>query len=510
MNSAFITEERDRLLDELHRFLAIPSVSALPAHAPDCRHAAEWLVRHLERLGCPVATLLEGEGHPVVWAESPPVEGAPTLLVYGHYDVQPADPLDEWLSPPFAPAIRDGRLHARGAADDKGQVFCLLKAYEAVLDGNKRPPVNVRFLIEGEEESGGVTLASLLAREPERTQADAVLVADSAFFAPGWPAVYTGLRGICYAEIHLRTLQRDLHSGAYGGVAPNALETLTRLLTDLKGRSGRIRIPKLYEAVEPPTKAERKAWKKLPFDEEAFRLDEVTSPALTGLQDYSVFERIWALPTFEIHGIQGGFTGEGAKTVIPAQAVAKVSLRLPPGLRYTKVARWLTRAVEKRVPAHAHVEVRLLHGADPVQQETDHPVFAILDRAFEEVVGRPTVPVRSGGSIPVIPLLKQGGAPVLVTGIGLPDDGLHSPNEKLDLQQLWDGIAVFGRFYELLAENGLRGEKGQKGEKSKKGAKRRKGKKPVRGEEGEGGENGEEGEKGAKPPKGKQRENEET
>jgi acetylornithine deacetylase/succinyl-diaminopimelate desuccinylase-like protein len=455
MDTEFATREQDRLLHELFEFLSIPSISTIPDHARDCRAAAEWLVKHFKGLGCPVATLLEGEGHPVVWAESPRVEGAPTLLVYGHYDVQPVDPLPEWKSPPFQPTIRDGRVYARGAADDKGQVYCLMKAYEAVLDSDQRPPLNVNFIVEGEEESGGKAIATLLAREPERTKADAVLVADMSYYAPGWPAVYSALRGLCYAEIRLRTLQRDLHSGTYGGAAPNAIEVLARLLSRLKKASGKIEIPKLYSSVERPSRKERHAWHSLPFNEEAFLRDEVTGKALTGLRDFTVLERVWALPTLEIHGIRGGFTGEGAKTVIPAEAVAKVSLRLVPGQSWEKAGKWLTRAVEKLTPNYADVEVRLLHGADPVEVDVGHPVFRWLDEAFERVAGRKTVTVRAGGSIPVIPLLGASGAPVILTGIGLPDDGLHSPNEKLDWHQLWEGIEVFGRFYEKMASQGV-------------------------------------------------------
>lgn len=459
MDTTFLAREHDRLLTELFAFLSIPSISTGPDHVRDCRKAAEWLVDHFRGLGCPVATLIEGEGHPVVWAESPRVPDAPTLLIYGHYDVQPVDPVNEWVTPPFEPTIRDGRVYARGAADDKGQVYALIKAYESVLDANRRAPLNVNFLIEGEEENGGKSVATLLGREPERTRADAVLVADMSYHAPGWPAVYTALRGLCYAEIHLRTLQRDLHSGTYGGAAPNAIETLARLLTRLKRASGRIAIPKLYRSIEAPSRRERKAWRSLPFNEEAFQRDEVTGKALTGMRAFSVLERVWALPTFEIHGIRGGFTGEGAKTVIPAAAAAKVSLRLVPGHSWEKVGRWLTRAVEKLAPSYAEVEVRLLHGADPVQVDIDHPVFGVLDAAFEKVVGRKAVAVRAGGSIPVIPLLGTSGAPVILTGIGLPDDGLHSPNEKLDLHQLWEGIDVFGRFYEGLAATRVKGKR---------------------------------------------------
>ncbi|MEO5824305.1 MAG: M20/M25/M40 family metallo-hydrolase, partial [Gemmatimonadales bacterium] len=385
------------------------------------------------------------------WGEGPHVPGAPTLLIYGHYDVQPVDPVEEWHSAPFTPSIRDGRIYARGAVDDKGQVFCLLKAYEASRDDNGMPPINVRFIFEGEEECGGQVIFDLLAAEPERVAVDAVLVADMSYYAPGWPAVYTALRGMCYAELHVRTLQRDLHSGSYGGVAPNAIETLVRMLSKLKSGSGKIKIPKLYKAVDKPSKSERKGWDSLPFDEQEFLENEVTGKALTGLTDFSVFERTWALPTFEIHGIKGGFTGEGAKTVIPAAGMAKISLRLVPGLSLDFVKEQLEKAVAKVAPDYADWELRFLHGGDPVQVEVSHPAFRILDRAFEEVVGRATVAVRAGGSIPIVPELGRGGAPVLLTGIGLPDDGLHSPNEKLDLQQLWDGIEVFRRFFELLA-----------------------------------------------------------
>ncbi len=454
MDTSFSTREQSRLLRELTEFLAIPSISALPSHAGDCRRAAQWLMDDLTRLGCPVVQLIEGDGHPIVWAEGPKVPGAPTLLIYGHYDVQPVDPVDEWRTPPFEPTIRDGKLFARGTADDKGQVFCLLRAYEAIRDAGGRPPLNVHFIFEGEEECGGHMIDELLKREPERTKADAALVCDMSYYAPGIPGVYTALRGMCYAEITVRTLQRDLHSGTYGGVAPNAIETLVRLLSDLKDEDGRINIPKIYKSVVPPSKAELRDWNRLPFRKKEFLKDEVTAKALTGLKKYSVFERTWALPTFEIHGIKGGFVGEGAKTVIPAVATAKVSLRLVPGLPFADVAKWLERAVKAAIPKYAEVSLKILHGGDPVQVDTSAPAFAVLDAAFKEVVGKPAVRVRAGGSIPIIPRLGTMGAPVLLTGIGLPDDGLHSPNEKLDLHQLWEGINVFGRFMERFAETG--------------------------------------------------------
>lgn len=438
--------DRDRLLRELSEFLRIPSVSTLPPHDEDCRAAAAWVAAELRRLGCQDVEFLGSETHPVVWGVGPNVPGAPTLLIYGHYDVQPPDPLGEWTTPPFEPTVRDGRLYARGAADDKGQVFCLLKAIEAA----GRPPVNFRFLIEGEEEFGSKVLFDLLKREPQRTRADVVLVADMSYVAPGWPAVYTMLRGLCYAEITVRTAKSDLHSGEYGGAAPNAHEELARLLGRLKGEDGRINIPGLYAAVQRSTKAELSAWKKLPFKEKDFLTKRVRAKGLTGLKQYSVLERLWALPTFEIHGILGGFTGQGAKTVIPAEAIAKVSLRLVPNQKLQTVEKQLAAAVKRLAPKHVTATVKFLHGADPAQIKLDHPAFQLLDRAFKGVVGRGTVPARAGGSIPVVPALGAGGAPVILTGIGLPDDRLHAPDEKLDLKQLWDGIQVFRRFYELL------------------------------------------------------------
>lgn len=470
MDIAFVSREQPRLLRELSEFLSIPSISALPAHAADCRRAADWLTGHLRALGCPTVELIEGPGHPVVWAEGPKVPGRPTLLIYGHYDVQPPDPLEEWTTDPFRPTVRDDKLYARGAADDKGQVFCLLKAYEAVLDQKGRPPLNVHFIFEGEEECGGRVIFDLLRKEPERTRADAALVCDMSYYAPGWPAVYTALRGLCYAEISVRTLERDLHSGSYGGVAPNAIETLVRILGKLKSESGEISVPGLYDAVQPPTRHELDTWKQLPFDQERFLTEEVTGKALTGLADRSVYERVWALPTFEIHGIRGGFTGDGAKTVIPAQATAKVSLRLVPGQRTEEVGRALQSAVAALAPQWAEVKVTLLHGGNPVQVNVDHPAFEILNKVFEAVEGRKAVQVRSGGSIPIVPELGLSGAPVILTGIGLPDDGLHSPNEKLDLRQLWSGIEIFGRFFELFAEKGAGGQQGKVAKGKRKAA----------------------------------------
>jgi acetylornithine deacetylase/succinyl-diaminopimelate desuccinylase-like protein len=430
----FVTAEQDRMLEELKELLRIPSVSTDPSHKSDCRKAGEWMMQHLEAMGCIKAELLASDEYPVVHAEGPERPGKPTVVIYGHYDVQPPDPLDLWESPPFEPTVRDGNLYARGATDDKGQVFAVV------------------FLIEGQEETGSNVLWDLLDQRPELTEADAVIVSDTPYFAPGWPAIEAGLRGICYGEIKVRTLKGDLHSGLYGGVAPNAHETLVRILAKLKSSNGRIKIPGLYEAVKRPSKAERKAWGKLPFKEHKFMRDEVGAEALTGLTSYSVFERLWALPTFEIHGITGGFTGEGAKTVIPAEATAKVSLRLVPNQREKSVRKQLKRALKAIAPDYADVSVEFIHGADPVLVDVTGAAVQKMDRAFREVEGRGAVPIRSGGSIPVVAGLGKSGAPVILSGIGLPDDNLHAPNEKIAVDQFLKGVKVFGTFLNMMAE----------------------------------------------------------
>jgi acetylornithine deacetylase/succinyl-diaminopimelate desuccinylase-like protein len=447
--AAFVQTHQARMLDELKALLSIPSISTDPAHNSDCRRAAEWLGDHLKALGCPTVEYLASETHPIVWAEGPPAPGKPTVLIYGHYDVQPPDPLDEWTSPPFEPTVRDGNIYARGATDDKGQTFATVKAFEAYVAAGP-PSVNVRFVLEGQEESGSKVLFDFLQREPERTRADAVLVADTPYYAPAWPAVETGLRGLCYAEIRVRTAKSDLHSGLYGGVAPNAHETLVRILAGLKGENGRIRIPGLYELVERPAKAVRDQWAKLPLNQRKFLREEVGAKALTGIQKATVFERLWALPTFEIHGITGGFTGEGAKTVIPAEAAAKVSLRLVPKQTEKKVQKLLLAAVKKLAPKYADVKVTFVHGADPSLVDVNAKPMELMSQAFKEVEGRGVVPVRSGGSIPIVPELGKTGAPVILSGIGLPDDRLHAPDEKISLEQVWKGVRVFARFFELM------------------------------------------------------------
>lgn len=448
-----VSQHRRRMLTELKALLRIPSVSTDPAHDSDCREAALWLADHLRALGCPSVELLGSHTHPVVHAKGPEIGDGPTILVYGHYDVQPPDPIEKWESPPFEPTERGGDLVARGATDDKGQLFAIIKAFEITsLVGD--PPVNVRFLLEGQEESGGEVLLELTTKQPELFHADVVVVADGPYYAPGWPCVVVGTRGICYAEITLRTLKEDLHSGLYGGVAPNALEELTRLLAALKTPTGRIRIPGIYDSVRRPNRAERESWECLPFCESRFLREEVQASTLVGDSRCSVHERLWALPTLDIHGITGGYEGDGVMTVIPAEARATVSLRLVPDQRPHVVFRQLTDALTEAAPSHAEVDVQLLTEAEPVLVDVAHPAFDRLSVAFHVVEGRGLALTRSGGSLPIVSALSKSGAVVLLAGIGLPDDRLHAPNEKICIEQFTNGIRVFARFFQSMASCG--------------------------------------------------------
>ena len=448
--SDFVTREQSRLLADLSDWLRIPSISTQPEHAADCRRAAAWIAGRLERLGCRVETIETG-GHPILWATGPQVRGAPTVLCYGHYDVQPPDPVAEWISPAFEPTVRDGMLFARGTADDKGQVFCVVAALEALKATRGSLPINLHYLIEGEEETGSDGLTDLLTREPDRTRADAVLVTDTNIVAPGQPSADVGLRGIVHAEIHVRTLKADLHSGLYGGAAPNAIETLLHLLEKLKGEDGRIRIPGFYDRVKRPTAKELKAWRALPMKEKGFKA-EAGAKGLIGERKYSFIERIWSRPTLEVHGIVGGYTGAGSKTVIPAEATAKISLRLVPDQRGKEAGAQLVKAAKRLAPKYADVEVKVFSTVDPAETPLDSRPFRVMDAAFREIWGKGIAPIRSGGSIPIVPLLQQRGAPVVMAGIGLPDDRLHAPNEKLTLDQLWKGIPLFARFFEMLGD----------------------------------------------------------
>ena len=444
---------RERFEGELFDFLRIPSISTLPDHKPDIARAADYARRQLVQAGLKSVEIVEGTGHPLVYGEWLGAPGKPTILFYGHYDVQPVDPIDEWLSPPFEPTVREGQVYARGASDDKGQVLANIKALEALRQAHGQLPVNVKFLIEGEEEVGGEAVAEFVASNPERLAADAALVSDTAMYLPETPTICTGLRGLVYTEWIAQGPARDLHSGLYGGVAPNSVFGLVEMLAKCKDARGRVLIPGFYDDVEVPSEAERLSWDRIPFDEDAYRRDEVGASTLTGEPGYSVFERVGARPTFEVHGIPGGFMGPGAKTVIPAAATAKVSARLVPNQDPLAILRLMQDFATENAPAGIEIDVQLVHKAPATLAATDHPMIRTASDALQETWGRETVFIRSGGTIPVVGEFQEHlGIPTLLMGYGLPDDALHAPNEKFSLRNFHMGIASTGRFLELLGE----------------------------------------------------------
>jgi acetylornithine deacetylase/succinyl-diaminopimelate desuccinylase-like protein len=445
----FATQNHSRFLSELKDLLRIPSVSTLPEHKGDCRRAAEFLAKELKRIGMEKVRLIDTEGHPLVYGDWLHAAGKPTALVYGHYDVQPADPLDEWISPPFEPTERNGNIYARGAVDDKGQVWAQVKALESLMTANKGLPLNVRVLFEGEEEVGGEGIASYVASKPDNLKADFALVSDTDLFADGLPTLCVGLRGMIYTEIEVRGSKTDLHSGMYGGAAPNPFVALAQIIAKLKDDNGYINIPGFYDDVIPPSPEELAAWKSLPFDEEHYRETEVGSSKLVGESGFSILERTWARPTLDVHGMPGGFTGAGAKTVIPAKAVAKVSMRLVPNMTPAKAFAQYKSYVEKVAPQGVQVDVRLIHSGDPCLIPVNNEYIQAATKALHEVWGKDTVFIRSGGSIPIVgDLDRHLGLPSVMMGFGLPDDNIHAPNEKFKLQNFELGIRSLIRFME--------------------------------------------------------------
>jgi len=451
---AFAHENAARFVDELKLFLRIPSISTDPEHAGDVRKAAEFVANELRRIGMQQVGLIETTtvahpvGHPLVYAEWLGTPGAPTVLMYGHYDVQPPDPMDEWKSPPFEPQERDGNLYARGAVDDKGQMWMHVKALESLLMANGgKLPVNVRVIIEGEEEVGGEGIAAFVREHPKQLKADVALVSDTEMFAPDLPTLCVGLRGMIYTEIEARGAMTDLHSGMYGGAAPNPFIALCQIISQLKDHDGRITIPGFYDKVAKPSDAELKAWRALPFDEEHYRKTEVGSSVLTGEPGYSVLERTWARPTLDVHGMPGGFTGAGAKTVIPAKALAKVSMRLVPDMTPADTFEKYKGYVQSLCPAGISLDIRLIHSGDPIVVSTDNSYVKRATEAMHEVFGKDTVFVRGGGSIPIVgDFIRELGIPTLLMGFGLPDDNLHAPNEKFHLANFRRGIESIIRF----------------------------------------------------------------
>jgi acetylornithine deacetylase/succinyl-diaminopimelate desuccinylase-like protein len=446
---AYARQNHPRFLNELKDFLRIPSISTLPENKGDCRRAAETLVAELTRIGMKNARLLETQGHPLVYAEWLEAAGKPTALCYGHYDVQPVDPINEWVTPPFEPTVRDGNLYGRGTCDDKGQVWAQIKALDSLFAAYGKLPINVRVILEGDEEVGGEGIADFVATKPPELKSDFALISDTELFAPGLPTLCVGLRGMIYTEIEVRGAKQDLHSGQYGGAAPNPFFALAQMLARLKDEDGHILIPGFYDDIIPPSPEELAAWHSLPFDEEQYRISEVGSPSLVGEPGYTVLERTWARPTLDVHGIPGGFIGVGAKTVIPAKALAKVSMRLVPGMTPAKAFKLYKAYVEKIAPQGVDVEVRLIHSGDPCLVRVDNPYIQAATRALKEVWGKDTVFIRSGGSIPIVgDFDRHLGIPSVMMGFGLPDDNIHAPNEKFCLKNYELGIESVVRFME--------------------------------------------------------------
>ena len=446
----YLAANDDRIRRELFELLAIPSVSARSEHDGDTRRAAQWIADSLRAAGL-VATVHETEGQPVVVGEYRDAPaGAPTVLVYGHYDVQPAEPLDLWTSPPFVPTVRDGRIYARGSVDDKGQLFLHVKALEAHLAVRGRLPVNVIVLAEGEEEVGSEHLGPFIEAHRDLLRCDAVVISDSAMFAPGLPSVLSSLRGLAYFQIDVQGPAQDLHSGSYGGGVVNPAMALARILATMHDADGRVAIPGFYDAVRDWPAHVREQMRTLPFEEEAFR-EETGASALGGEHGYSVLERLWTRPTCEVNGLLSGYTGEGAKTVLPAKAMAKVSCRLVPDQEPAEIERLMRAHVEHVAPPGVRATVTALHGGRPWRAELDGPLFDAARRALAAAFGREPVITGEGGSIPVVGDFERVlGAPVLLMGFGLPGENAHAPDEWMSVENFEKGMRAVAVLLEEL------------------------------------------------------------
>ena len=448
----YARENQQRFLNELKDLLRIPSVSTLPEHKEDMRRAAEFIAAQMRHIGLENVAVIQTAGHPLVYSDWLHAPGKPTVLCYGHYDVQPAEPLAEWKTPPFDPTERDHNLYARGAVDDKGQMYMQIKSLEALLrTGGGKLPVNVRLLVEGEEEAGGESIDTFVREHPERLQCDVALVSDTEMFAPGLPSLCVGLRGMCYTEIEAVGAKTDLHSGIYGGAAPNPLEALCRIIGELKDANGKILIPGFYKRVKQPAKDELKAWKGLPFSEKKYLKTEIGATALTGERKYPVLYRTWARPTLEVHGLPGGFVGHGAKTVIPARASAKISMRLVPDQRPEEIWKLFSKHVKSLAPRGVQISVKRWSLADPVVVQTDNRFIQAACEAMREVFRKDTVYIRSGGSVPIVAAFEHAlKVPSVMMGFGLPDDNMHAPNEKFHIPNFYRGIESIVRWFEIL------------------------------------------------------------
>lgn len=452
MNLAeFIDSRRDQHLQELNDFLRIPSVSAKSEHKPDIERAARWVADNLRSIGFKSVEIIPTDLHPLVYAESLEAPGKPTVLFYGHYDVQPAEPLDLWTSPAFEPSVRDGNLFARGTADDKGQVHIHLKALGALHQLNGKFPVNVKVLIEGEEEVGSVSLWDYVQKSKEKLKADALLVSDTSMLGKGVPSITYGLRGLNYYQIELTGPARDLHSGVYGGAVPNPLTILTELFAKLHDKNFRVTVPGFYNSVAKVSPAERKALGKLPWNKKAFQA-AVGAPGYAGEKGFSLVEQLWVRPTLELNGIWGGYMGEGSKTVIPSKVYAKFSTRLVPNQDPHKIAALVEKHIRKLLPKTVHCKFTVLSTGKPWVAPYYAPIFQKAQCALEKGFGKKAVFIREGGSIPfVTQMYDTFKVPCVLIGFGLPDENAHAPDEHIHLENYFSGIKAIAHLYAGLA-----------------------------------------------------------
>jgi len=450
---AYIDTHRDAWLEEVNEFLRIPSVSTDPERADQVEAAAQWLADKLGVAGCTEVEIWPTPGHPVVYGAWRGAEGAPTLLVYGHYDVQPEEPIELWDTPPFEPTIRDGKLFARGSADDKGQLYIHVKALEAWLQTSGSCPVNVIFLMEGEEEVGSKNIEAAVLEHKDRLACDAVMISDTIMFAAGLPSITYSLRGLAYMQLDVTGPRGDLHSGSFGGAVVNPAEALARMIASCRNpETGEITIPGFYDDVLPLTDVEREQWKTLPFDEDQYRAD-LKVDALLKEGDFGVLERTWARPTFEVNGFLSGFTGEGSKTVLPAHAMAKISMRLVANQHPDTIMDAVEAHMRAVTPAGVRLEMTRMQGGTPWLTPRDHPVMQAAGRAMQRGFGAEPVFMREGGSIPLVGVLEElFGVPSVLMGIGLPDENAHAPNENLDIGNFYAGIASAAFFFEELGK----------------------------------------------------------
>ncbi|MEM7104094.1 MAG: dipeptidase [Bacteroidota bacterium] len=448
---SYLEENKERYLEELLDLLRIPSVSADPAYKDDVFKTAEFVEEKLKEAGCDKTEICQTAGYPIVYGEKMVSEDLPTVLIYGHYDVQPPDPMELWDSPPFEPVIKDGKIYARGACDDKGQFYMHVKAFESMVKAGNLP-CNVKFMIEGEEEVGSENLGIYVANEKERLKSDVCLISDTSMIANDVPSITTGLRGLSYVEVEVTGPNRDLHSGVYGGAVANPVNILSKMIASLHDEHNKITIPGFYDDVIEVTKEERTEMNKAPFDLEAYK-EDLDINAVRGEEGFTSLERTSIRPTLDVNGMWGGYIGEGAKTVLPSKAYAKISMRLVPNQDPEKITALFTEHFEKIAPESVKVKVTPHHGGEPAVTPTDSIEYQAAARAYEATFGKKPIPQRSGGSIPIVALFeKELGVKTILMGFGLDSDAIHSPNEHYGIFNFYKGIETIPYFFKYYAE----------------------------------------------------------